>query len=81
MTENCHDEIRVETLKEIRELIENKPKLVTTEWVKMVALDISTRTFYDADDHKQGKIPMAEYPGVEKALIKWLEQLGAKLEK
>ena len=58
-----------------------KKILVTREWVKMVALEMATRTYYDDDDRRQGKIPTTGYPGAEKALIKWLGQLGVEVKK
>lgn len=58
-----------------------KKAKVTRKRIKRVALEVATRTYYDADDHKQGRTPITEYPEVEKALIKWLKQIGVEIKK
>ena len=53
---------------------------IPQKWVKNMALDIATRTYFDSFDHDRNITPIFEYPEVEKAIIKWLRRMNIKQE-
>ena len=49
-------------------------KNVTNEWLERMSIDVATRTYYDDDDKHEPDL--FRYPGVKKAIIKWLKEIG-----
>ena len=53
-------------------------KTVTNEWLERMSLDVAMRTYYDDSDKHEPDLFC--YPGVKKAIIKWLKEIGVNEE-